>query len=184
MPKVFFGKEIYSNSYFVAGTAVPFEPLPGNHGVIALEPPKDENLIVALNQAADAHVGGIYRMTEGVYEAKKTAAQSQSSQPRLRGKEMLRNAPKNPFERRNSPTAVADAPPANPPPAPIPPALPFTHAALKKIEPPPVTSPPAVPAVSSQPAEKPAEAPVEGFRPSPRRIKRTAVPAVAPAAIA
>ncbi|HUD74005.1 MAG TPA: hypothetical protein VMQ76_02960, partial [Terracidiphilus sp.] len=177
-----FGKEIFGNSYLVKGAAVPFEPLPGNHGVIALESPKDDELIAALNKASDDQVGGIYRLTEESYNSKKNAAALTPLSPPKR--EMLRAMPKGPFERKLETAQPADG------------ALPLTDAALRKANlveaarlagapapAAPLTEAPAEPTVDAIAAAAAAPPPVadEGFRPATRRISRKPAPALVPA---
>ena len=171
MSKACFGKELCSNIFYVAGAPVPFETLPGNHGVISLEIGKDDNLIAALNKAADASVGGIYRMTEAEFAQKKIAAASAPlTQPRR--KEMLRQMPTNPLLKRKSDAAAAALGVNAVPPRPE--TVPLTDAALKKASAPVLHEPVPPFATESSPAspEPASDVPVEGFRPATRRIKR------------
>lgn len=68
-----FAKEVLSNRYLVNGAPVPFEPLAGNRGVIALDDanPQQAPLISALNDAAAQGRGGIVKISQADYEKKK-----------------------------------------------------------------------------------------------------------------
>ena len=174
MPKAYFYKEIASNTFYVMGAPVQYDFEYQNRGFIALDSVKDNALIAAITDAANDSVGGIVRSTEAEYEAKKVEAQSTPSQKPLREKELLRQVPKGPFDKRAAAPAVDDAAPA--PKAAekleIPPAVPFTNSTLGRIaaqqSPPAATPPLEGPAGTSESSEKP----VEGFRPAPRRISR------------
>ena len=111
--KVFFLKVILSNAFIVGGKPVPFETIPGNEGVIALDPKNDSDLITSLSNAAANQKGGILRISEEEYTQKKTAAALRPSAPRSRDAlRPMRNA-LSPF---NTPTTAAkDAQPVNVP---------------------------------------------------------------------
>ena len=81
--KVFFLKVILSNAFIVGGKPVPFEPIPGNEGVIALDPKENNDLITALSNAAANQKGGVVRISEAEYTQKKTAAALKPSAPRI-----------------------------------------------------------------------------------------------------
>lgn len=165
--KVFFFKAILSNALIVGGKPVPFEAIPGNEGVIALDPKDNSELITALSNAAANQKGGVMRISEEEYTQKKTAAALKRSAPRsgdaLRP---MRNA-LSPF---NMPTTAAKG---------AQPVSGQTTAAAAAPEAAATKAPqPAAPAVESA-APAPAAAPAEvAFRPATRRISRKdAVPA-------
>lgn len=150
--KVYFLKVILTNPFFVGGQAVPFEPIAGNQGIIALDPQKDARLIESLTEAAKNQIGGIGLITQALYEEKKTQPDSTTYGERRR--ETLRVVPPgpNPF---NIPTTVQKA--------------------VGRVEPAaaPVAAPAAAPVASPVPPTvpaPPAEPPV--FRPTTRRISR------------
>jgi hypothetical protein len=94
--KVFFGKELLSNAFLVGGAPVPFEQLAGNAGVIELDTDKDKALVDALNVAAAKGRGGIVKLSEEGYNAKKKLAPLSVS-PRHSGRrdETLRILPRD-----------------------------------------------------------------------------------------
>jgi hypothetical protein len=130
-------------------------------------------------------VGGVYRITEAELAEKKSQAALMPSTPPRR-KEMLRQMPKGPLQKR--PPVASEAQGATPasPVAPRPETLPVTKSAeregfapkLHAPEPPFPTAPISQPAFTEPAAaapDAPAEAPaVEGFRPPTRRISRRA----------
>jgi len=155
MPKHFFAKELVNNPYVVDGKAAPFQVYPGNTGLLELETGKDDKLIAALDEAAAKHRGGIVKLTEPQFAEKKNQLLS-APLPKPRPKEMLRTAPRSPFDRKSD-TAGAGAEPVKPlRPTPSLDAAPIPRSAEKAVE-------------GTLPA-----APVEGFRPPTRRIKRAA----------
>lgn len=151
--KVFFLKVILSNAFIVGGKPVPFEAIPGNEGVIALDPQHDSELITSLSNAAANQKCGVVRISEEEYTQKKTAAALRPSAPRSRDAlRPMRNA-LSPF---NTPTTEAKgAPPVSAPVANV-------QAEAKPTAPSPVAG------------EQGADAQVEevAFRPATRRISR------------
>lgn len=179
MPKVLFAKEILSNPILVNGASVKWQSLPGNHGYLELESPKDDVLIAALGDLAAKQVGGVYRISEVQLAQKKTqAALTPLSLPRG-PKEMLRPMPKGPFERKpqGAKAAVAPVKASND-------AQPITHSALARAAAINTPQPPAqistIPATlnipigqPNVPIGEPVPVPVtEAFRPATRRVGR------------
>jgi hypothetical protein len=160
--KVFFLKVILSNAFIVGGKPVPFEPIPGNEGVIALDPKENNDLITALSNAAANQKGGVVRISEAEYTQKKTAAALKPSAPRSRDAlRPMRNA-LSPF---NMPTTAAKG------------AQPVSSSPAVGATAPETTAPAAAQAGPAAEAATPA---TEGvvFRPAVRRISRKdAVPA-------
>jgi hypothetical protein len=159
--KVFFLKVILSNAFIVGGKPVPFEAIPGNEGVIALDPKESNDLITALSNAAANQKGGVVRISEEEYTQKKTAAGLKQSAPRSRDAlRPMRNA-LSPF---NTPTTAAkDAQPVSAPPV----ATATPQAAASAA----AQAAPVVEAAVPAPEEV-------SFRPATRRISRKdAVPA-------
>ena len=159
--KVFFLKVILSNAFIVGGKPVPFEAIPGNEGVIALDMKESNDLITALSNAAANQKGGVVRISEEEYTQKKTAAGLKQSAPRSRDAlRPMRNA-LSPF---NMPTTVAKG--AQP--------VSATPVAAATPEATASTVAPAAPVVE---AAAPAPEAV-AFRPATRRISwKDAVPA-------
>lgn len=157
-PKVYFSKVILNNAFMVGGKPVPFQPVPGNEGIIELEPEKDSQLITALNSAADNGQGGVLRITASEFEQKKTLAGLRPSAPPR--KEMLRTAlTPSPFNTQN--TGAPAAPPAEA----SSPAVPVVTLA-------PPSEPEVAPASEPAAQEAPAPAANEAQRPVARRITR------------
>lgn len=171
MPKVLFAKELIQNSVLVNGAAVKWQSLPGNHGYIELESPKDDALIVGLNELATKGVGGVYRISEEQLEAKKKQAALIPLSQQRKPKEMLRPMPKGPLARKPQGAPVVAAAPADE-------AQPFTRAALAHAAsintPQPITTISTAPISDpNAPIGEPVPAPVaEAFRPATRKVGR------------
>lgn len=89
---VYFQKEILGNAFIVQGKPVPFEPLDGNRGVIALNPATDATTIEALNKSAGRM--GIIKISAQEYEDLKKNHPFNPSQPQYhRGNMPLRVFP-------------------------------------------------------------------------------------------
>ena len=171
MPKVLFAKEIATSQILVNGAVVKWQSLPGNHGYLELESPKDEVLIAGLEELATKQVGGVYRISEAELEGKKKQAALMPSYPPRGPKEMLRPMPKGPFERKpqGAKAVVAPASVSND-------AQPITRSALAHAatintpQPPISTIPISAPNV---PIGEPTPVPVtEAFRPATRKVGR------------
>lgn len=69
---LYWGKELFSNTWLIGGKPAPFEQIGGNHGLLALaNTPENKPLIDGLNDAATHQKGGIYKMSLADYEYKK-----------------------------------------------------------------------------------------------------------------
>jgi hypothetical protein len=90
--RIFFNKELLSNSFMVNGASVPFEVLDGNRGVIALDTETDAVVVGALRTAAAKHRCGISIINEVQYNAKKNLYKFNPSAPKLK-KDVLRALP-------------------------------------------------------------------------------------------
>ena len=183
--KLFFGKELAANQFFVGGAAVPFEVLAGNTGVIALDSEKDKALVDALNLAASKGRGGIVKLSEEGYEAKKKVAPlATSPKPSSRKDEMLRILPRDlsPFrtaEAAEKPKLREDGPTleewvaAGYQAAAYPPRgyAPKTASKPPTLVPEPISAP-ANGVESAPPASD--SAPAAAFKPATRRVKKDA----------
>jgi len=97
--KIYFRKEIFSNAFYVRGKAAPFEDIGNNQGLLVLDYSADADLIAALSQAAEAHRGGIVKISEAEYAEKKSRASLIPPRKRLPQHETLKVAP-SPFSPR------------------------------------------------------------------------------------
>lgn len=129
MPKVCFFKELANMQVFIQGRPAPFELIPGNHGTLTLESPKDDEMIAALTAMSEKGRGGVVKVSEEELERKKKAAFSLPSKQQK--KEYLRPIPKGPFDRKAG-DANAAKPEPPPPPSPEGPA-PLTRSAQQKL---------------------------------------------------
>jgi hypothetical protein len=164
---VYYFKEIYGSKYIVNGKAVDFEQLEGDQGVLMLEVGRDNELIHALNDAANRHIGGIVRINEAQYAEKKTQFGSVTSERRLPpGQEMLRvMQPVTPFGPRDPVPAAAAKPHVPNPPTPFAPTP-------RTATPPPATQPALTPeevAAQTGEVQLPMKDPKE-FKPATRKL--------------
>lgn len=74
-----FRKQLVSNRVYVNGKPVRFEVLPGNRGVLAIDPEKEADACAALNRMADEKKLGVTRMTQAEYEEFKKKASLKKS---------------------------------------------------------------------------------------------------------
>lgn len=68
MSMTFWYKELVSNPFIVRGAAVPFEPLDGNRGVLAVDDAKNPTLVAELSAAAQKGRGGIVKLSQDKFE--------------------------------------------------------------------------------------------------------------------
>ena len=79
--KVYFRKVLFSSPIFISGKPVPFQPVPINEGVIALD--SADALVEPLSKLAAANRGGIVSITAEDYEEAKKKAQLPTSARRF-----------------------------------------------------------------------------------------------------
>jgi hypothetical protein len=159
--KLYFGKEILSNSILVAGAKVPFEILNGNTGIIAIDPdkPTDKALITGLQALCGTR--GVYAMSEAEYDEKKKAASllpSRRRSPNGEIRPMPRQRRPSPLERAGVAVPATEAPrplALTDTPAPLPPNVPFSTGAAPTL-----------------PTTVPSE-----FKPATKKIRRNAAAA-------
>jgi len=149
-PYAYFVKASISNPVLVRGASVPFEPVGGNWGVLALDTSLETNkpVLDALNEFVKRGVGGVGRISAAEYAQKK-------SQPILK-----------PFGPRNAPLRSRPLGPSpRKPPAPA-----VTAAAAVPVAEQPAAEPPIDLSALKSVGETPATP--ESFRPPTRRISR------------
>lgn len=115
MPRSLYRKELVGNPVLINGTRVPFQPLAGNRGVLALDDakPEDTKLIEALNDLAARRKYGVVKITEEEFDS--LSKKAQSFQPFTKRKlEKLKVM--QPLLKPKQPSPGKDAPGANVPP--------------------------------------------------------------------